>query len=67
MILEVDQSAGLELIVKSYHRLALKLHPDRNPRRDATEAFQKVCQTNACVNSSTSVLTRDSLDERTRP
>ncbi|KAH7401830.1 hypothetical protein DE146DRAFT_631121 [Phaeosphaeria sp. MPI-PUGE-AT-0046c] len=42
MILGVDQAAGLELIIKSYKQLALKLHPDRNPERGATEAFQKL-------------------------
>jgi hypothetical protein len=44
MILEVDPNAGLELIVRSYKRLALKLHPDRNSERNATEAFQQVRQ-----------------------
>jgi curved DNA-binding protein CbpA len=47
LILEVEQTAELELITRSYKRLALKLHPDRNPRRDATEAFQRVCQVRA--------------------
>ncbi|OBT73775.1 hypothetical protein VF21_07993 [Pseudogymnoascus sp. 05NY08] len=40
MVLEVGQTASLELVIKSYKRLALKLHPDRNTRHDATEAFQ---------------------------
>ncbi|KAI4279281.1 MAG: hypothetical protein L6R38_005075 [Xanthoria sp. 2 TBL-2021] len=40
MVLEVKQIATLELIIKSYKRLALKLHPDRNSKLDATEAFQ---------------------------
>jgi curved DNA-binding protein CbpA len=44
-ILEVEQNAAPELITKSYKRLALKLHPDRNTKHDATEAFQLVCQT----------------------
>ena len=43
MVLEVEQNATHELIVKSYKRLALKLHPDRNASHDATEAFQLVC------------------------
>ena len=42
-ILEVEQSATPQLIVSSYKRLALKLHPDRNPKHGATEAFQLVC------------------------
>lgn len=41
-VLEVEQSATPELIVKSYKRLALKFHPDRNAQHDTTEAFQVV-------------------------
>lgn len=44
MVLEVNQTATLEFIIKSYKRLALKLHPDRNTKQDATQAFQLVCQ-----------------------
>ncbi|KAF7856921.1 hypothetical protein EAF04_009681 [Stromatinia cepivora] len=40
MILEVVQTATLDQITKSYKQRALKLHPDKNPRHDATEAFQ---------------------------
>lgn len=43
MILEVEQNAAPQLIINSYRRLALKLHPDRNAKHDATEAFQRVC------------------------
>ena len=43
MILEVEQNASPQSIVSSYRRLALKLHPDRNAKHDATEAFQRVC------------------------
>ena len=42
MILEVVPTAPLELIIRSYKRLALELHPDRNSKDDATEAFQLV-------------------------
>jgi DnaJ-class molecular chaperone len=44
MVLEVDQTTTTELIIRAYKRLALKLHPDRNARHDATETFQRVCQ-----------------------
>lgn len=44
MMLEVKQTATPELIIKSFKRLALKLHPDRNDKHDATEAFQLICQ-----------------------
>ncbi|PQE06064.1 hypothetical protein CJF30_00005023 [Rutstroemia sp. NJR-2017a BBW] len=40
MILEVVQTATPGQIIKSYRRLALKLHPDRNAKHNATEAFQ---------------------------
>ncbi|KAF2001772.1 DnaJ-domain-containing protein [Amniculicola lignicola CBS 123094] len=39
-LLEVEQTATTEVIVSSYRRLALKLHPDRNTRADATATFQ---------------------------
>ena len=42
LILEVEPSATTDSIVKSYRRLALKLHPDRNSKDDATKTFQLV-------------------------
>ncbi len=42
-VLKVDQSATTDAITKSYRKLALELHPDRNRKHDATEAFQLVC------------------------
>ena len=42
LVLKVDQSATTETIIKSYRQLALVLHPDRNKKHDATEAFQLV-------------------------
>lgn len=44
MILEVEQTATAQVIVKSYRHLAKKYHPDRNDRCDATEVFQRVGQ-----------------------
>jgi hypothetical protein len=43
MILEVEQTAPLQVIIGAYRRLALKLHPDRNRKPNATETFQLVC------------------------
>ncbi|XP_003737665.1 dnaJ homolog subfamily B member 4 isoform X2 [Galendromus occidentalis] len=42
-VLEVPKSASLEEIKKSYRRLALKYHPDKNKSPDAAEKFREVC------------------------
>jgi molecular chaperone DnaJ len=50
-VLGVDQSAPPEQIKKAYKRLALELHPDRNPNdptaedrfKEASEAYQVLC------------------------
>lgn len=42
-VLEVVQTATPEMITRSYKRLALRDHPDRNKKDDATEVFQRVC------------------------
>jgi hypothetical protein len=42
MILEVQHDATPDQITKSYRRLALKLHPDRNAEAGSTQAFQLV-------------------------
>ncbi|MCJ1247316.1 hypothetical protein MMC30_004530 [Trapelia coarctata] len=40
-ILEVEKTATVEVIIKSYRRLAKTLHPDKNPTKpDATACFQ---------------------------
>ena len=42
-VLEVQHTATLEEISASYRKLALALHPDKNPNKpDATASFQKV-------------------------
>ncbi|KAK4508783.1 hypothetical protein PRZ48_002522 [Zasmidium cellare] len=40
LVLEVDQGATPEVIVASYRRLALKRHPDRSTKHNATAEFQ---------------------------
>lgn len=42
-ILDVPHTATLEVITKSYRRLARTLHPDKNPNKpSATASFQNV-------------------------
>ena len=41
-ILKVDQKDDLETITTSWKRLALLLHPDKNPGKDTTAEFQLV-------------------------
>lgn len=41
-ILCVQQDTTSEQIKKSYHRLALKLHPDKKAEGGSTQAFQLV-------------------------
>lgn len=41
-ILNVNEDAGDEEIKKSYHKLSLKYHPDRNKSPDASTIFQQI-------------------------
>ena len=42
-VLEVSHDASDEVVRQNYRRLAMKLHPDRNPdKADAKAAFQLV-------------------------
>jgi curved DNA-binding protein CbpA len=41
-VLEISNTATLEVITKSYRRLAKIRHPDKNRRRDSTAVFQLV-------------------------
>ncbi len=44
-VLELDESAGIDEIKKSYRRLSMMYHPDRNKNNpDATAKFQKISE-----------------------
>eukprot|EP01017_Pseudomicrothorax_dubius_P009629 TRINITY_DN1330_c0_g1_i4.p1 TRINITY_DN1330_c0_g1~~TRINITY_DN1330_c0_g1_i4.p1 ORF type:complete len:377 (+),score=56.84 TRINITY_DN1330_c0_g1_i4:114-1244(+) len=50
-ILGVSKTANEDEIKKSYRKLALKLHPDKNPAPGAKEAFTKLGQAYDCLSN----------------
>ncbi|MDR1693661.1 MAG: molecular chaperone DnaJ [Lactobacillaceae bacterium] len=48
--LEVDKNADGETVKKSYRRLAMKYHPDKNPgNKEAEEKFKYICEAYECL------------------
>ena len=41
-ILDVTEEASEDEVKKSYKRLALKIHPDKNPHPESGEAFKNL-------------------------
>ncbi|KAK2358313.1 DNAJ heat shock N-terminal domain-containing protein [Trifolium repens] len=58
-ILGVEENAGVNLIRKRYHKLALQLHPDKNKHPKAEIAFKLVSEANACL---TNAAKREAFD-----
>ncbi|KAK7303743.1 hypothetical protein RJT34_14656 [Clitoria ternatea] len=48
-ILGVEENAGVNTIRKQYHKLALKLHPDKNQHPKAEIAFKLVSEAYMCL------------------
>ncbi|XVF62523.1 hypothetical protein PTKIN_Ptkin09bG0015100 [Pterospermum kingtungense] len=48
-LLQVAEDAGLELIKRRYHKLALQLHPDKNKHPKAEVAFKLVSEAYTCL------------------
>ncbi|PSR85097.1 Chaperone protein like [Actinidia chinensis var. chinensis] len=49
LILQVEENAGLEVIRKQYHKLALQIHPDKNKHPKAEVAFKLVSEAYGCL------------------
>jgi molecular chaperone DnaJ len=48
-ILGLDRNASKDDIKKSYRKLALKFHPDKNPSKDAEEKFKEISEAYAVL------------------
>jgi len=48
-ILEMDKNADKRDIKKSYRKLALKYHPDKNPSKEAEEKFKQISEAYAVL------------------
>lgn len=51
-ILGIEKNATEAVIKKSYRKIALRLHPDKNNAPKATDAFKKVSQAYMCLSDS---------------
>ena len=63
-ILEVDKNANEETIRKSYKRLALKYHPDRNKdnQEEATQKFKKISEAYDILGNKVNTIISQELD-----
>ncbi|XP_059453803.1 uncharacterized protein LOC132184230 [Corylus avellana] len=50
-VLGVEESAGIDVIRKQYHKLALQLHPDKNMHPKAEIAFKLVSEAYTCLSN----------------
>ncbi|XP_047337298.1 dnaJ homolog subfamily B member 3 [Impatiens glandulifera] len=49
LVLRVEENAKLDVIKKQYHKLALRLHPDKNKHPQAEAAFKLLHQAYICL------------------
>ncbi|KAL3646086.1 hypothetical protein CASFOL_011266 [Castilleja foliolosa] len=59
-ILQIEKTADQSIVRKQYRRLALYLHPDKNPFPGAESAFKLISEANAILSDPTKKTTYDS-------
>ncbi|PON61967.1 Terminal organelle assembly protein [Parasponia andersonii] len=60
-VLGVEEDAGIDVIRKKYHKLALQLHPDKNKHPKAEIAFKLVSEAYSCLSDN---VQRKAFDSR---
>lgn len=63
-VLEIPNTATLEVVNKSYRRLAMIRHPDKNlHNKESTAAFQLVSPTTFCIDYEKQIQGLNPVDE----
>lgn len=62
-VLEVEKNASADAIKKSYRKLALKYHPDRNKEKDAESKFKEISEAYAVLSDDTKRKQYDSFGD----
>ena len=66
-VLQVERLATTQEIKKAYRRLALQIHPDKNPTPNAAEAFKRAPQALESLTGGVRIRPYESAPEQTAP